>query len=355
MQVNSAAEVAQSLDVQNTQATQSLAAQQIEGKVNDANTAGLTNAMAHSPALSSANSAGASSLLSAEAVNDASFDGLPQGLTPQEYDKALDMAKLASQAYDWDDYATAEAGMALFTGINDIKNQNFDTPNYQEVGSSGNGIDWWGGQDQGLDYKVFENTETGDMVVSFRGTEPLSAEDWVEDVEQAFGSSEQYEQAVNFARDLQSQLDAYNAANGTDKQLTFTGHSLGGGLATAAALATGNEAVVFDAAGLSQGTIDANNLDVNNASRVTNFNVQGDILSDWNHQMDSSTIGSGALGLVGETRQYGETFWLQGVNDQANFGGWLIPDWTNTAKLAESVLNHAWHVFTYQLENKNFV
>ena len=64
---------------------------------------------------------GASSLLSAEAVNDASFDGLPKGLTPQEYDKALDMAKLASQAYDWDDYATAEAGMALFTGINDIK------------------------------------------------------------------------------------------------------------------------------------------------------------------------------------------------------------------------------------------
>ena len=195
------------------------------------------------------------------AANDAPVEGL-DGMTQAEYDKALDMAKLSSQAYDWDDYAAAEAGMALFTGIKDIKNQDFSTPNYQEVGSSGNGIDWWGGKDQGLDYDVFENTETGDMVVAYRGTEPLSAEDWVEDAEQAFGDSEQYEHAVNMAREMSAQLDAYNAEHGTDKQLTFTGHSLGGGLATASALATGREAIVFDAAGLSQGTIDQNNLDV---------------------------------------------------------------------------------------------
>ena len=91
-----------------------------------------------------------------------------------------------------------------------------------------------------------------------------------------------------------------------------------------------------------------------NADKVTNFNVTGDFLSDHNGKQDSSTLGGGLAGLVPETKQYGDTHWLEGVNDQANFGGWLVPDWTKTAKTAESVLNHAWHVFTYQLENKNF-
>jgi hypothetical protein len=341
MQVNSAAEVAQPLVDQSLESSRSRAADMIAAKANDASQSGLSTAMENSPALSLTRAASAATMLDTEAVNDSSFDAQTGGMSQADYDKALDMAKLASRAYDGDDFALAETGMNLFGGIKDIKNQDFSTDNYQEIGSTGNYIDWWGGKDQGLDYKVFENTETGDVVLAFRGTEPLSLEDWVEDAEQVLGNSEQYEAAINLARDLQSQLDSYNAANGTDKQLTFTGHSLGGGLATAAALATGNEAFAFDAAGLSQGTIDANNLNVDYADRITNFNVQGDFLSDKNE------------GLLG-TRQYGDTVWLEGVNDRADFGGWLIPDWTQTAKLAESILNHAWHVFTYQLENKNF-
>ena len=104
------------------------------------------------------------------------------------------------------------------------------------------------------------------------------------------------------ARDLVAELDAYNEANGTDKQLTFTGHSLGGGLATAAALATGKDAIVFDAAGLSQGTIDQNDLDVSLEGNVTNFNVVGDFLSDHNGQQDSSTFGSELGSVIPETK-----------------------------------------------------
>ena len=350
MHVNNAAVAEQAVATEQTALSQGAVNSSITGAVDASAEAGLSSE------LSASSAAGTNTTASSQiAANDAAFDSSLDGMTQDQYDKALDFAKLSSQAYDWDDTLAAETGMLLFGGIGDIKNQDFSTDNYSKVGQSdSNAIDWWGGQDQGLDYSVFENKETGDTVVSFRGTEPLSAEDWVEDVEQAFGDSEQYEQAVNMARDMQSQLDTYNAENGTDKQLSFTGHSLGGGLATAAALATGNEAVVFDAAGLSQGTIDANNLDVGNANKVTNFNVAGDFLSDHNGLQDSTTLGSGFGGLVGETKQYGETHWLEGVNDRADFGGWLVPDSLGIAKSAEAVLNHAWHVFTYQLENKNF-
>ena len=281
------------------------------------------------------------------------IENLPQGLTQEQYIKALDSAKLSSQTYDWDDYLVAEAGLNLFQGIDDIKNQDFTIDNYREVAQGGGYIDWIG--TDGLDYKVFEDMDSGDLVLSFKGTEPLSLVDWVEDIEQVLGQSEQYENAVDVAQSIQEDVNNYNNEHGLTGdeaiQLSFTGHSLGGGLATAAALATGNEAIVFDAAGLSQATIDSLNLDTNNAVNITNFNVQGDALSDYNGLMDDTTFGS----FITEQKQYGETFWLEGVNDQADFAGWLVPDDNIVVEQAEAVLNHAWHVFTYQLENVDFV
>lgn len=281
---------------------------------------------------------------------------LPSGLSQQKYQQSVDFARLASQTYDWDDYLVVNVALNVFTGISDIKAQDFTTDNYNRVENGGGYIDWIGSE--GLDYVLFEEDD-GDLVLAFRGTEPLSAVDWVEDVEQAFGQSEQYEQAVSLARELQIEVDQYNQDNGLQGKdaidLSFTGHSLGGGLATAAALATGEEAIVFDAAGLSSSTIENLNLDTENASAVTNFNVKGDFLSDHNGLMDNSTLGSELAGVVIEQRQYGETYWLEGVNDQADFGGWLVSDETWVAEQAEALLNHAWHVFTYQLEDMAFI
>jgi len=126
---------------------------------------------------------------------------------------------------------------------------------------------------------------------------------------------------------------------------------LGGGLATAAALATGNKAIVFDAAGVSKGTIahikaTIDRVDIeSNEKEIINFNVRECFVSDPNTPL-------GRIQHMVGTRQYGRQYWLQSVSARANFI--LLPDWTRTVKTAESVLNHAWHVYTFQLQRKNF-
>lgn len=127
-------------------------------------------------------------------------------------------------------------------------------------------------------------------------------------------------------------------------------------MATAAALATGREAIVFDAAGVSLGTIAhikkeyrriyKTNVDIDyNAKKVTNFNVTECFVSDPNTP----------LGLIQETvdtKQYGKVYWLQSISDRADFIG--LPDYLATVKGFESILNHAWHVYTYQMQHKHY-
>jgi RHS repeat-associated protein len=84
---------------------------------------------------------------------------------------------------------------------------------------------------------------SGTYYLAFRGTEDFfGPEDGGANVAQAFGfRTRQYEQAVALARDVKRNLPP-------GSRLILTGHSLGGGLATAAAYATGAEAITFNAA-----------------------------------------------------------------------------------------------------------
>jgi hypothetical protein len=100
----------------------------------------------------------------------------------------------------------------------------------------------------GLRAAVFQN-DKGQTVVAYAGTDTKQFGDIKTDLSQGLGfESKQYQQA---------QALALKAEKAFGSNVVFTGHSLGGGLASAAALATGNPAVTYNAAGLSDETIRA--------------------------------------------------------------------------------------------------
>ncbi|WNL46592.1 hypothetical protein RKE25_02840 [Dyella sp. BiH032] len=85
----------------------------------------------------------------------------------------------------------------------------------------------------------------GDRVLAFAGSN--DAKDWLNNAEQGLGiSAAQYNQAVALATEAR-------AAFGDS--LAITGHSLGGGLASIASLATDSASVTFNAAGLNDATL----------------------------------------------------------------------------------------------------
>ncbi|NQY66062.1 MAG: DUF2974 domain-containing protein [Alteromonadaceae bacterium] len=84
-------------------------------------------------------------------------------------------------------------------------------------------------------------------VLAFAGTSPTSLSDWSANLIQAFGgTSSQHTAAFKLASTL------YDASGGN---LSFTGHSLGGGIAAAAAIRNGGSATVFNAAGVHSNTL----------------------------------------------------------------------------------------------------
>ena len=99
-----------------------------------------------------------------------------------------------------------------------------------------------------------------------------------------FGVAEQYLLSTNNAQEISAQL-GYS-------ELTFVGHSLGGGLASANALTTGDTGITFNAAGLSDKTKEQLSLFSGNAY-IKAFIVQGEIVD----QMQTE-IGIRAEGII---------------------------------------------------------
>lgn len=126
----------------------------------------------------------------------------------------------------------------------------------------------------GLNSKLFRNKD-GSVVLSFDGTDLGQSSDVHDDLSQYAGfGARQYSEAIELAKKLK---DRY----GDD--LVITGYSLGGGLASVAAVATNTHAVTFNAAAVNDNTLRQAGLDPAQArslagSLVHSISVNGQAL-----------------------------------------------------------------------------
>ncbi|BBA28852.1 sugar-binding protein [Prevotella melaninogenica] len=104
-------------------------------------------------------------------------------------------------------------------------------------------------KDSGFKSAIYERTYKGktEYVYATAGTDFTEMNDWKNNIKQIIGKSEQYDISMRNAEKISQVIG--------NSELTFTGHSLGGGLAAANAYKTGRSAMTFNAAWVSPFTI----------------------------------------------------------------------------------------------------
>lgn len=166
-------------------------------------------------------------------VSPSSFDGQVRGMQPRAVD--ADLMRLSQAAYN---PSVQQVGKWTRVSDEQLRKDGIDPAMLQNSTS-------------GFKAAVFTDPQ-GNHVVAFAGTDTKNKvdllKDAVTDVGQGLGVpfSGQYRQAVDLARQA-------NQAYGG--KVVMTGHSLGGGLAATAAMATGHSAVTFNAAGVHNDTL----------------------------------------------------------------------------------------------------
>lgn len=187
-------------------------------------------------------------------VGNGRFSDQVGGTRPQQQTD-LQLAEMANDSYDLPDANTHATGTrseadlkaAGWTRLQPAPGENPD----HLVDANGNriNIDPAALEDPSTGFRaaIYQNQQ-GQYVVAYAGTNPSEIADISADATQAFGlDTKQYNQAISLAKKAEVAFG--------DGNVVFTGHSLGGGLASAAALSTGASAVTFNAAGLSNETL----------------------------------------------------------------------------------------------------
>ncbi len=177
--------------------------------------------------------------------------------------KAQQMAKLADAVYH---PGTAPPGWKNISNDPEaLKKLGLKPGDFQVAGTN------FGSQAYAPDPAVFGDSMK--PTVAFKGTESLKP--WGDDMENNFEQgagmdSPYYSQAVSIGKQIR---DSGNAAN-----IDLTGHSLGGGLASAASETSGSTATIFNASGLNPETLPLYGA-TQQPSSITNYRVDGDILT----------------------------------------------------------------------------
>ena len=146
--------------------------------------------------------------------------------------------------------------------------------------------------------KVNKKGEVTEYSYATAGTDFTSIEDWKNNIFQIPGLSEQYKQSTNNAGIISNALG--------NQELTFVGHSLGGGLAAANAMKTGRDAVTFNAASVTLFTRFMNALPY--TPRIDAYIVKGEILDRL-----QSSLGIRANGTIHEI-EFKKRWWNRTID-----------------------------------------
>jgi RHS repeat-associated protein len=117
----------------------------------------------------------------------------------------------------------------------------------------------------------FVSDDGNDAYLAFRGTKPTSLRDWETNTSQIIGNSRAYGDADSLGRAF---------SKGVNSNKLYTGHSLGGGEASLAALTSGERAITFNSAGLSSATLSRYKVSgASGANSIQAYYLRGEILS----------------------------------------------------------------------------
>ena len=157
----------------------------------------------------------------------------PDGMAPQSSMEPTpeEAARMAAHAYGGESDKILTGGWGVSSRDVGLKKSDFDNKN------------------TGLQSKLYERVKkdgSTEYTYATAGTDPTSVKDIGANVKQTVAGSSQYTKYISNAKTISKSLG--------DAELTFTGHSLGGGTASANAIATDKKALTFNASGLSIAT-----------------------------------------------------------------------------------------------------
>ena len=168
---------------------------------------------------------------------------------------------------------------------------------------------------KGAMYERIKSDGTKEYAYVYAGTEDLSI-DGYQDVKQAIGHSEQYDLASDIAIEMSEYLSS--------AELTFVGHSLGGGLSNYSSLVTGRTSITFNPAWLSIFSIQK----LKKLDKIKEL-MAGKKRENYVHSDDPLNIFQWTLGLYANLRPTGDYKTVMGAFTDTVINGHFIETMIN--------------------------